>query len=332
MKLKAHIFIAVLFLELIFICNAQDPHYSQFFMAPSAVNPAITGSSQADWRLLSNYRRQWNNAGTPYNTASLTGEINVFKNITGENSLATSLSIQTDNSLGGAYKSNYASANLAYHMRISKFSKIGAGIISQLVSRTLDISALTFGSQFTSGGFDVSLPSGETALNNMIPFVSLGSGFLYQYERDKLGFNLGVSAYNLNRPRQTFFSDPSEYLPIRYASNFNFQYAPSARILLGFNSIFQIQKRQSYFSFGGSLGLDINWDRNYIMYFGAWYRSNDAITPYWGFQIGNTQLGISYDVTTSKQNFGPSIPRAVEFSLVIRQKSKIPGIIPCPWN
>lgn len=326
------IFLTFIFLSLILLCAGQDPHYSQFFLSPNVVNPAITGSTNADWRVMSNYRQQWNNAETPFNTSSVTGEIKLLKQQTGDHALGTSISILADNSLDGAFKSVYASGTLAYHLKVSEDSKIGAGLIAQYVSRTLDLTSLTFGEQFTSGGFDVSFPTGETALSNMKPFLSVGSGLLYSLSRNYLSLNAGISVFNINRPRQTFLSDPTEFLPVRFASNFNLEYEASDNVLLNFNSIFQSQKRQSYFAFGGSVGLDISYsERRNIMYLGGWYRSNDAITPYWGLQIGNAQLGISYDITTSKQNSGPSVPRTLELSLIIRQKSQIPGVIPCPW-
>jgi type IX secretion system PorP/SprF family membrane protein len=333
MTRQLQIFFTLYLLSLGLFCHGQDPHYSQFFLSPSVVNPAITGSLKADWRVMSNHRQQWNNAETPFNTSSVTGEIKLLKQRTGDNALATSFSILADNSLDGAFKSVYASTTLAYHLKISEDSKIGAGFISQYVSRTLNLSSLTFGEQFTSGGFDASFPTGETALSNMKPFLSVGSGLLYSFSRDYLNFNIGSSIFNVNRPRQTFLSDPTEFLPIRFSSNFNLEYEASENVLLNFNSIFQSQKKQSYFAFGGSIGLDLTYsERSKIMYLGGWYRSNDAITPYWGLQIGNAQLGISYDITTSKQNSGPSVPRTLELSLIIRQKSQIPGVIPCPWN
>jgi type IX secretion system PorP/SprF family membrane protein len=332
MMFPIQIIFTLLLLTFARLGQAQDPHYSQFFLAPTLVNPALAGSSKADWRLLINHRQQWSNAGTPFNTSNVTGEVKLLQESTREHTLATAVSILSDNSLNGAFKSVLASGTLAYHIKISEDSKIGAGLIGQYISRTLDFSALTFGEQFTSGGFNTSGATGETSLANMKPLASLGSGILFSFSRNYLNLNFGFSAYNLNRPQQTFLADPSQVLPVRLASNFNLEYEASNNVLLNFNSLFQTQRRQSYFALGGSIGLDLTYtERRNIMYVGGWYRSNDAITPFWGFQLGNAQIGISYDITLSKQNLGPSIPRTLELSFILRRKSDIPGVIPCPW-
>jgi len=47
-------------------------------------------------------------------------------------------------------------------------------------------------------------------------------------------------------------------------------------------------------------------------------------------KINNLQIGLSYDITDSKQNQGPSNPRTIELSLVITSNSIGAGIPPCP--
>ena len=72
-------FIAIIF---IFIYNnvfCQDPHFSQFFAAPITLNPALTGSSDNDWRFISNYRTQWQTLAAPYNTTTLSIDTKLIK-------------------------------------------------------------------------------------------------------------------------------------------------------------------------------------------------------------------------------------------------------------
>jgi hypothetical protein len=156
---------------------------------------------------------------------------------------------------------------------------------------------------------------------------------LYSFSRDRLSLNAGVSSFNVNRPKQTFLADPNQFLPTRFAAHMNLEYDLSSLLLVNFNSIFHTQSKQAYFSGGGSLGFDIsNAERRNIMYMGAWYRSIDAVVPFWGIQIENIFVGASYDVTVSKQNLGPSNPRTLEISFIFRQRNSIPGVIPCPWK
>lgn len=315
------------------VIMAQDPHFSQFFNSGFLVNPALIGSTTSDWRVTGNVRQQWNNAETPYNTASLNFEARLLKSATKDNKLGISAAFMSDQSLNGAFKTSVSTTSLAYHIKINEESFIGLGMTGQFFSRMLDLNSLTFGEQFTSGGFNAILPTGETALSSMKPFVSVGVGMLYSYSRNRLSMNAGASSFNVNRPKQTFLSDPDQFLPIRFVGHLNFEYDLTNLLLVNFNSIFHTQSRQAYFSTGGSLGFDIsNTQRRNIMYMGAWYRSNDAVVPFWGIQIENVFVGASYDVTVSKQNLGPVNPRTLEISFIFRQRNSIPGVTPCPWR
>jgi len=40
--------------------KAQDPRFSQFYLAPQVLNPAMTGIFDGEYRVTINYRNQWN--------------------------------------------------------------------------------------------------------------------------------------------------------------------------------------------------------------------------------------------------------------------------------
>src|ERR671913_2074612 len=65
------------FLSAALLMRAQDPNFSQFFVSPLTLNPALTGKFDGLLRVAGNYRNQWpsiNNAFTTY-TASIDGGI-----------------------------------------------------------------------------------------------------------------------------------------------------------------------------------------------------------------------------------------------------------------
>ena len=59
--------------------NAQDPHFSQFYMSPLTLNPAVTGMFNAKARFTANYRNQWASVTVPYQTFSASGEGSFFR-------------------------------------------------------------------------------------------------------------------------------------------------------------------------------------------------------------------------------------------------------------
>jgi len=312
---------------------SQDPHFSQFFMAPSFINPALAGSGSGDWRIMGNFRQQWGNAGTPFNTQAFAGELKLLGKEENENTLALSGFAMSDQTMSGAFKSIYAGGSAAYHQQISPRSRIAAGFQLSYGSRRIDYSQLTFGEQFTSGGFDISLPTGEIALQSMKPFYSIGAGILYNYKTETINIDAGIANFDINRPKQTFINDNKQFLKPRYVLHYNMEYNSYGGWLWSFNSIFHLQSVQNYFSLGAAAGLDLsNGEREHILFGGLWFREGDAFYPYLGLQIGAMQFGLSYDVTVSKQNKGPYNPRSFELSFVLRQGRKTPNAIPCPWK
>ena len=319
---------------------AQDPHFSQFFMAPNFINPAITGASQSDWRVMGNLRQQWGNAGTPFNTQALAFEMKLIgketddPNVFNQNTLAIGLSLMLDQSMFGAFRSTYGLGTLSYKAALSDEQSLSLGIQGMYGDRFIDYNRLTFGEQFTSGGFDVSFPSGEQALSNMKAFVSLSAGLLYNYHNEDINFEIGASAFHLNNPKQTFMNDPNQIIPKRYLAHANLEYPVSERLSLNLNTCYQIQALPSYFSVGGALGWDLTGEKNSIFYAGGWFREGDSFYPFAGWLIENVQIGFSYDITHSKQNLGPSIPRSFEMSFVLKQKSdpNKKNHVGCPWK
>src|SRR5690625_4984932 len=69
--MNVRILTAITALFLWFSANTQDIHYSQFYMAPLHLNPAMAGVMNCNSRMIVNYRNQWATVLTnPYNTFS----------------------------------------------------------------------------------------------------------------------------------------------------------------------------------------------------------------------------------------------------------------------
>jgi type IX secretion system PorP/SprF family membrane protein len=309
---------------------AQDPHFSQFFMAPHFINPANVGTQQGEWSVMGNARHQWGNAGTLFLTQAMAGEVKLTGREDFENTLAVGMSLMNDQSMNGAFRSNYASGTVAYHLQLNDNHRIALGMQAAFGNRRLDQTRLVFGEQFSGAGFDVALPSGEPGLQSMRPFMSVGTGLLYTYARSQVNVDAGLAVYDLNRPRQTFLGDPNQYLRPRTVGSLNIQYMTRNRHVLNFHGIQHIQTVQGYFAVGGSVGIPVSADiLNRMFFAGAWFREGDAILPYTGIRMGNVRIGLSYDVTLSKQNKGPVNPRSFEISMIYTRSRQPNTIMDC---
>ena len=314
--------------------KAQDPHFSQFFMAPESVNPALIGTMlESGWKIMSNYRQQWGNFGTPFNTFTLGAASKIYNKQTSGNTLYGSMQLMADESMSGAFKSNYITSGLVDYQNLDENNSIGIGFNLSYGQRNIDYNKLNFGEQFTNGGFNTGLPTGENALGIMKSFFSLSTGLMYSYQTDYFRLDAGLAVFNLNTPKQTFLEDPNQSLPRRISVNVNLEYALSDQFLLNMNSVFQSQSSVSYINTGGSIGFDISAGRREnIIYTGLWYRVGDSLIPYLGLQYDNVLLGFSYDIAASNQLTGSVKPTSYEFSLIVSKKRTNPGVIRCPWK
>jgi len=320
----------------------QDPQFGQFFASPLNINPALTAHINADWRLISNIRDQWIGPASPYVTGTVSFDMKLFQekipnvSTTDDNVFGIGGMLMYDRSMSGIQKSTYASLNLSYHIKIAEGAgkhKLGIGFGGTYGRRFIDFSRLYFQDQWVGmNGFNTNLPTGETALSNMKPYVSVSTGLFYNFSTEKSNLDIGVAAFHLNKPHQTFLEDENQELPIRQVAHANFETFINTQVFLNTNAIYQFQKEATYFSMGAALGSYVGEQQDAYITGGLWYWSNKAIIPYVGFGYKNFQLGASFDIVTSKLNQASPKPRTWELSLVLKGTKAATGVIPCPWK
>ena len=149
---------------------------------------------------------------------------------------------------------------------------------------------------------------------------------------EKTNFDMGVAAFHLNKPKQTFLKDDNEFLAIRKVAHANFETFINERAVINTNAIYQYQKKASYFSVGGAFGYYAGNTAETLVTAGVWYWSANAIVPYVGLGYKNFQFGVSYDLTISKLNDAARRPNTWEVSFIFRGERKASGVIPCPWK
>ena len=362
MEMKKKIAAVVIGFFAMKISLAQDPSFSQFFSSPLNVNPALTANINTKWRLISNYRSQWIGPGEPYSTGTLSADSKIFMEDVGnyvDETFRIGLGgmMMYDQLLGGALKSNYASFNVSGNVLLGSAGardvntgwkirhrshinsegavahRLGAGMGIIYGNKQFDVNKVNFEEQFTGAGFNINLPTGETALSQMKPYVSVSAGVLYSLVSENANMDLGIAAFHINKPKQTFLNDGRQYLPTRYVAHANLETYLSEQVILSANGIYQKQAGASYFSVGSALGYAFQQnDRDVIVNGGIWYWSNNAIVPYAGFSYDNFQFGLTYDITISKLGEAAIRPHTFELSMILRGGSKRIGFIPTPWK
>lgn len=318
--------------------RAQDPNFSQFFVSPLTLNPALTGKFDGTLRVAGNYRAQWPSIYNAYNTGTASIDAGILKNRIPENDqFGVGVLVMTDKSgQDGIYQGNYAALSLAYHKALDEdgFHQLGLGFQGAYTNKNLYPYKGTYTDQLTAQGF-----TGVTSevFNNTqlsVSYFDMNMGFLYNGSTNgDNNFYVGASMYHINRHKESF-------------RGANYLLEPRVTIQAGgmmpvgevngvhFSMMHSRQANAVNTLVGGAYMINLNEDpySTANLYLGTWVRFNDAIIPYIGLEWGDFRLGASYDVNTSNLKAASNLRGGAEFSLIYVKRPSDPNAkkLNCP--
>lgn len=333
--------LSILLLILMSPVTAQDPNFSQFFVSPLTLNPAMTGKFNGNFRVAGNYRDQWPEISKAYITSTISLDAPILRSKINElDTWGVGIMAMTDKTANGILSGNFISVTTAYHKGIDEdgLQQIGIGFQGTYSNKRLDGTKLNFLDELDeNGGWTV--PSGEAIDNRQIntSYFDFAVGALYNGSTDGYNnFYLGVSGYHLNKPRESFTGDVFYQISPRVTANAGgaIPLADRTRTIY-VSSLYSRQAGATNFVLGGAAGFLLNEDEENptSFYAGLWSRFNnvnDAIIPYVGFEIGGFRFGASYDVNISSLKTASQSKGGIEISLIyIKRPAGYKGI-PCP--
>lgn len=321
--------------------KAQDPNFSQFFVSPLTLNPALTGKFNGDFRIAGNYRDQWPSISKAFITSTASLDMPILRGRISElDTWGVGILAMTDKTANGILSTNLLSITTAYHKGLDEdgLHQVGIGFQATYNTKRLDGTKLNFEDELDQfGGW--SIPSGEVINNQMLnlSYFDVSAGFLYNGSTDGYNnFYFGASAYHLNKPRESFTGD------VFYTLNQRYTVHAGGAIPLGdatrtifLSSLYSHQAGANNIVIGGAVGFALNDepDNPSNFYAGMWTRFNnvnDAIIPYVGLEFNGFRLGASYDVNISSLNTASQSRGGLEVSLIFIKRP--PGYkgIACP--
>ena len=273
-----------------------DPHFSQYFIQPMTLNPALTGAIEGDYRVSAVWRTQYENT---FSTKGISGEA-----VTGKN-LNIGANLLHQSSSDGSYNYSNAYLSLAYTGVRFRDHYLVMGMQAGLLNRRFNAAKLQFGDQWTSGiGFDHSTPTGEMLTKSSVFDIDAGAGIVYDDATADKKVNLfaGLSAFHLTQPKDPFISGSAEKqaLPVRYSVH------AGARIII--NEYFNIVPNILYMRQGNNeekmagAYIQVNASEKVDLMFGANLRFHDALAPFAGFYYRGLTVGMSYDTGFSTKD------------------------------
>jgi len=320
---------------------AQDPNFSQFFVSPLSLNPALTGKFNGDFRISGNYRDQWPAISKAFVTSSASFDLPILRGkISDLDTWGVGVLAMTDKTANGILSTNLLSLTTAYHKGIDEdgLNQIGVGFQATYNTKRLDGTKLNFESELDQfGGWTI--PSGEVVDNRQVnlSYFDVSVGALFNGSTD--GYNnyyFGVSGYHLNKPRESFTGDVFYTLNPRITAHAGgaLPIADNTRTLY-LSTLFSRQAGATNVVAGGAVGFNMNQDEENPtnFYAGLWTRFNnvnDALIPYVGLEFSGFRLGASYDVNISSLKTASQSRGGIEISLIFVKRPPGNKGIPCP--
>lgn len=330
--------------------SAQDIHFSQFYLSPLNLNPAMTGVMNCNIRLVANYRNQWASVmrSNAYSTYSVSYDQKIpvgrYDNFgvggtfwgdrAGESNFSTltgKLSLSYAKRMGGDRKSSH-------YLVVG-----GEGGVAQ---RSIDFLNLRWGTQHDGeGGFDPNLPSQENSFDrdNFI-FADLAAGLLWFSvfdENNSLYF--GGAFHHLNRANQSFSTEAEDLIYSRFTVHAGGEFSgrrgnigvlPGV-IVMSQGPSFQVNAGTS---FRFRMGRAAQGDQSFQL--GVWARIankvpqgvlTDAVILSTRFDYDNFTLGFSYDINVSPLRPASNSVGGFEFALQYKICGPQNRGVYCPW-
>ncbi|HMQ46253.1 MAG TPA: PorP/SprF family type IX secretion system membrane protein [Saprospiraceae bacterium] len=316
--------------------SAQDIHFSQFYLSPLNLNPAMTGVMNCNIRLVANYRNQWASVlrSNAYNTYSVSydqripvGRYDYFG--VGTTFWGDRAGEANFSTLTGKLSASYSKRMGGYR---SKANYLVVGAEAGVAQRSIDFLKLRWGLQHDgNGGYNPDADSGEADVfdrDNFI-FADLAAGLLWFSvfdENNSLYF--GGSFHHLNRSNQSFNSEDEDLLYSRFTFHGGGEFLMGDRFGLVPGVIVMSQGPSFEVNAGTSFKFLLGSRRLYQAFqLGLWTRIsnkietgvlNDAAILSTRFDYENFSLGFSYDINVSPLRAASNSNGGFEFALVYK--------------
>jgi type IX secretion system PorP/SprF family membrane protein len=310
---------------------AQDIHYSQFNSSPHNLNPAQTGIFNGDWRFVGNYRSQWSAIPVPYKTFSVAADTRIKTSKLVNDVPAVGLIINNDKAGDSRFGTSQIFVSGSYIKKLTKDSAhfVSVGIQPGITTKSFDITKLTFDNQYDGDRYNAALASGENFSKTRITYFDIGAGLAYLWRKnDRMKVNVGVSAFHLNKPKQSFFENDDIRLDVKTTITGIGEIPVSAQLDVLPSFMYQHQGKfhETLFGVFGKYYLRPVNGCETAFSLGGFYRVKDAFIMKANLDYKSFNVGISYDVNTSKLIAATNRRGAFEISIIYIFKKVVPYI------
>ncbi|MBI5218937.1 MAG: PorP/SprF family type IX secretion system membrane protein [Bacteroidia bacterium] len=315
---------------------SQDIHFSQFYAAPLALNPALTGYCNGDWRAMGIYRSQWKSISVPYITQSLGFDHQWY--IYTEN-FSWGINYINDKSGNIDLVANKFYLSFAYHKKLADFNSLHFGIQAGYVMKSYSLSGQTYPAQWdiTIGQFNSNLLSNEPGSTEQPSYFDLNAGALWSKKFKRFEPQVGFAMYHLTQPKESYLSSNNQ-LPMRQVFHIEVKFNITKQFYAAPKALFMNMQNANDIVAGANIGyvLPANFLKLNSFWIGSYARNGynrnmDAVFFVAGLNYHDFDIGFSYDLNISELKAATQSRGAFEISVIYTAPSTITPnkAIPC---
>lgn len=288
------IIISIVFANLSF---GQDMHFSQFEINRLSFNPSLIGDIKNNYNYKVNLQRrsQWKSVSIPFSTIAFS-----FENKDFWRNFNYGIEFSNDNSGDANLSTSQINLGISKRFKILNNNLAFGGVVG-FAQKNIDLSNLIF-------------EESEDIYTNNLYFPDLGFGAAFQKRMNNfLILNSGISFFHVNRPKQSFQSSSSVYLPTKKNLHVSIEYL--------FSTSFELKSQFLFTSQNPSKESLIRLDPIYKigdleMISSIMYRWKDAIILGCGIYKKNVSGFLSYDINISDLNYASKKRGGFEFAII----------------
>jgi type IX secretion system PorP/SprF family membrane protein len=289
--------------------QATEPMMTQFYNTPLRLNPANAGLFSGRARFITNFKRQWESVGEPYQTIAASGDFQVARDVTGGDFFGMGIDIIQDKA--GISELSNLSANLSFSFtkaldsRKSQF--VSVGFQGGYGQRSISGGNLNWGSQWTNTGFNKDIYTPDQTLDESTSFFDLGAGVNYFYSRtdDIVKLYIGVAGFHLTKPTVSFLGSEEATIGRKFTINggLKYKFGHSGNFSVFPNFVYSWQGKGNVLIYGTDLEYRIDdgsrstGTRKYTSFaVGLYHKWNSVFSPVVKLHKAGFSLYVSYDL------------------------------------
>jgi type IX secretion system PorP/SprF family membrane protein len=341
--------------------SAQDIHFTQFNMSPMTLNPAMAGKFEGTVRIGGIYRDQFRSSingvtgpdgntvrNAQFKTPSFWADAPIIRGFRKNDWVGVGIMFFTDKAGQGGMAHTGSKIGATYHLALDKKAQtmlsIGAHYGGE--QRRVDNSRFFFERGYTNSTrpnnqYDPQ-QSGEAQAETNARYGDIDAGVVLSSRLNKrMDFNLGFSMFHVAEPRYTLLGGNTggggggnTRVPRRSSLHGQFNAKLTERFGISPAFLFQTQTGGQEIVLQGMGNYLFDEARDITLDFGLGYRMRDAMQAIVGMRYKALNVGLAYDINTSKLNtvsrYRGGFELAANYIIKIYKPANIKQRVLCP--